>query len=62
MRAMNDHIKGDQAQGKEESSESASDDQEGPDQTAAKKYSFRTRRQRVIFTYAKLGQPTTSHV
>ncbi|CAL9693785.1 unnamed protein product [Knipowitschia caucasica] len=43
-------------------SESSSSDQENPVDTPAKQYPFRLRKKRVIFTYDKLGVPSTSSV
>ncbi|KAK7886457.1 hypothetical protein WMY93_026078 [Mugilogobius chulae] len=44
------------------SSESGSSDQEGPACTSTKQYPFRLRKRRVVFTYDRLGQPSTSQV
>lgn len=54
-----DPAEADQDQG-DVSSESGSSDQEGPVHTPAKTYPLRMRKQRLIFTYDKLGQPCTS--
>lgn len=51
----------DESQG-DVSSESGSSDQEGPAHIPERQYPFRQRKKRVIFTYDKLGQPSTSHV
>lgn len=57
-----DLAEADQDQG-DASSESSASDQEGPPvHTPTKKYPFRMRKQKLIFTYDKLGQPSTSHI